>query len=758
MLTDYEGSIQLSSFFGIMEYKVGEYMSNKIKKLIKSDYTRVFLLSLLVALIMLLPSIIKNKGLLILSGDFQTQQVAFNVNVNDQIRSGNTLYTFNNDLGSSIIEGYSFYDLGSPFFLLGLIFPSSWFPYLIGIFLILKYAFTGLFSYIYFIQFVKRKELAVLGSLLYTFSGFQICNMLFYHFHDIVMLFPLLLYSIDKLFQKNKKGLFAIILGLTILTNYVFAFGELVFLFIYLVINGICGRFKYSKKNILMFIFELFIAIGLSMCILLPSIISLSSNPRVGNSLSLQQYFLYPFTQYIKIFQALLIPTDIINKSSVVNSANWASCEMWIPFFGILLPCVYVLKNKKNYLSVITITLSIFMLIPILNSSFTVFNAQYYARWYYIQSIFIVIMSIKTLDDRIELKNGINLFKIIWEIYILLLVVYFIYIIKGFDTINTYYLINILIAFFCFILVPYIVKKYYKYDEINLLIIPVIICILMEGYHYINYQSIQDINYDNNKLYVEAINTDLIKDNEFYRVKYLGCMYNMNLYFNESSIDSFNSSIAPSIFKIYNSLGIYRKQNTSISLEYRELIDFYSTKYIVTCNSRDLKDDGYKYLYKKEKYTVYLNEQYQAMGIILNDVISNEQFSKIKTSSEKIKIFSDSFIANEKDDIIDNSAEILDSFTRKVANGVYSNIEVSADSTILYTIPYDNNFIITVNDKKVDYFELNNGLIGFNIPKGSNEISIIYKATNFKNGLVISLGSLILLIIYSRFSKKYLKN
>lgn len=733
-------------------------MINNINKLLKSDYVKIFLLILLVALVMLLPNIIKNKGLLILSGDFQTQQVAFNINVNDQIKSGNTLYTFNNDLGSSIVEGYSFYDLGSPFFLLGLIFPSSWYPYLIGILLILKYAFTGLFSYIYFKQFVKRKELAVLGSLLYTFTGFQICNMIFYHFHDIVMLFPLLLYSIDRLFQRNKKGLFAIILGLTILTNFVFAFGELLFLIIYLIINGICGRFKYNRKNILMFIFELFAAIGISMCILLPSILSLSSNPRVGNNLSLKQYFLYPITQYIKIFQALLIPTDIINKSSIINSANWASCEMWIPFFGILLPCVYVLRNKKDYLSVITITLLIFMLIPILNSSFTMFNAQYYARWYYIPSIFIVIMSIKTLDDRLELKNGINLFKIIWEIYFLLLVVYFIYIIKDFKTIDFYYIFNIVIALSCFILVPYLIKKYYKYDKINLLIIPVITCILIEGYHYINYQSIQDINYSNNKTYVEAINNDLIEDSEFYRVKYLGCMYNMNLYFNEASIDSFNSSIAPSVFKIYNSLGIYRKQNTSISLEYKQLIDFYSTKYIVTCNSKDLSEEGYKYLYEKGRYTVYLNEQYKEMGIILNGVISNEQFSKIKTTLEKIKIFSSSYVTNEEENIIDNNGEILSSSTKKIDNGVHSDLEVSADSTILYTIPYDNDFKITVNGKNVDYFKINKGLIGFNIKKGINEISIIYKATNFKKGLFISLGSMLLIIIYSKFSKEKYKN
>lgn len=729
-------------------------MIKKITKLLDNNYCKVFFLSLLIGLVMLLPNIIKNKGLLLLSGDFQTQQIAFNISVNNEFKSGNTLYTLNNDLGSSIVEGYSFYSVASPLFLLSLIFPADWYPYLISVFLILKYAFTGLFAYIYFKDFVKRKELAILGALLYTFSGFQIFNMLFFHYHELVMLFPLFLYSIDKLFKDNKKGLFAIILALTILTNYVFAFGELIFLVIYLIVNGIFKRFKYTPKNIFGFLFELLIGVGLSMCILIPSTISMFSNPRVGNTIDLKEYFLYPFTQYIKIFQSILIPTDIINNASLINKTNWSACEMWIPFFGIFLACVYIIKNKKDYLSVLAIILLIFMFVPLLNSSFTMFNTQYYARWFYIPSIFIAIMTIKALDERLELKKGIVLFKIIWELYIIFAIIYILYIVKTLEIINYYYIFSVCLSLVSIFIAIFVIKKYYKSDKIRLLIIPVIICILLEGYHYIDYQSNHDLKYDENQLYINALNNDLIKDDEFYRVKYVGCIYNMNLYFNEASIDSFNSSIAPSVFKMYNSLDIYRKQNTSVSLQYKELLNFLSTKYIVTCNSQDLTEYGYKYLYKKGSYTVYLNEQYQDIGIIFDSVVTNDELNSVDTVLEKTKLYASNYIIDDKSKIIINNSKVLNSFSKKISNGLYSELELSDDATVVYTIPYDDNFVITVNGAKTDYFEINNGLIGINLAKGNNEVRIVYEATNFKKGLAIGFVCLVLLVFYSKKRRK----
>ena len=193
-------------------------MKNKLKN---NHYLKVIIISLIMASIILVPQIIKGKGILSVFSDFNYQQIPFSIEANNVIKTGNIQYEWNNDLGTSFIGSYSFYNLGSIFFLISLIFPSTVFPYLIGPLLILKYVVAALFAYIFLKRYVKNKDYAVIGALLYAFSGFQITNMLFNHFHDVVALFPLLLIGLDKAMLDNKKGLFAIAVAINAFTKVV---------------------------------------------------------------------------------------------------------------------------------------------------------------------------------------------------------------------------------------------------------------------------------------------------------------------------------------------------------------------------------------------------------------------------------------------------------------------------------------------------------------------------------------------------------
>lgn len=125
--------------------------------------------------------------------------------MNYSLKNGSFLWTWYNDLGSNFIGTFSFYNLFSPFNMIGYVFPEKFFEYLIGPIFILKYGVAGLTSYLFFKRYVKNKNYALIGSLLYSFSGFQLTNILFYHFHDVFALFPLLLYTLDNLVYENKK-------------------------------------------------------------------------------------------------------------------------------------------------------------------------------------------------------------------------------------------------------------------------------------------------------------------------------------------------------------------------------------------------------------------------------------------------------------------------------------------------------------------------------------------------------------------------
>ena len=143
-----------------------------------------FLLAFLVACIIFIPAMIWDRGYFIFLGDFNSQQIPFYQVAHRAVRSGNMGWNWYTDLGVNFIGSYSFYLLGSPFFWLTVPLPEAWLPYCMGPLLILKFSCCSLTAYLWLRRNVKNREFAVLGGLLYAFSGFSIYNIFFNHFHD----------------------------------------------------------------------------------------------------------------------------------------------------------------------------------------------------------------------------------------------------------------------------------------------------------------------------------------------------------------------------------------------------------------------------------------------------------------------------------------------------------------------------------------------------------------------------------------------
>ena len=181
--------------------------------------------------------ILADGGVFTLRDDFNSQQLPFSVALNHLLKNDLGEWSWNTDLGTQTVGAYSFYGLGSPFFWVSMLFPGSAFPYIVGYLYILKYVVAGATSYCYIKRFVKNPFFALIGALLYAFSGFQSTNLLFYHFHDAVAFFPLLLIGIEKALTENKKAWFIFAVFLNCMVNYFFFIGEVVFLLIYFVVR-----------------------------------------------------------------------------------------------------------------------------------------------------------------------------------------------------------------------------------------------------------------------------------------------------------------------------------------------------------------------------------------------------------------------------------------------------------------------------------------------------------------------------------------
>ena len=134
---------------------------------------KCMLLCLFLAFISFVYFIIKGEGIFSLRSDFNIQQIPFTMSVHHAILNGEFGWLYNVDLGTNIVGAFSFYNLGSPFFWISMVFQAKHFPYVVGWLYVLKYVVAGGTAYLYLRRFLLKKRSAVFGAVLYAFSGFQ---------------------------------------------------------------------------------------------------------------------------------------------------------------------------------------------------------------------------------------------------------------------------------------------------------------------------------------------------------------------------------------------------------------------------------------------------------------------------------------------------------------------------------------------------------------------------------------------------------
>ncbi|MFR0950306.1 MAG: YfhO family protein [Ruminococcus callidus] len=212
-------------------------------------YLLAFLLGFGSLLVVILPIIIADGGYYIYYGDYNSQQIPFYNLANDAVRSGSFGWNWYTDLGVNFIGSYAFYLLGSPFFWLTTLLPRSWVTFAMPVLLCMKHGIASLTAYAYIRRFVRSPHAAMIGGLLYAFSGFQLFNIFFNHFQDVTAFFPLLLIAMEELVNQNRRGVFALSVALLAAINYFFFTGQVVFLVLYFIVRCFSKDFHASLKS-----------------------------------------------------------------------------------------------------------------------------------------------------------------------------------------------------------------------------------------------------------------------------------------------------------------------------------------------------------------------------------------------------------------------------------------------------------------------------------------------------------------------------
>ncbi len=140
-------------------------------------------------------------------------------------------------------------------------------------------------------------------------------------------------------------------------------------------------------------------------------------------------------------------------------------------------------------------------------------------------------------------------------------------------------------------------------------------------------------------------------------------------------------------------------------------------------------------------------------------------------SVDKIEIINPDFIegapdiylyTKELDIIVEDFQELMsNSFKNTNVNGnkISSTIEVKNNRNFIYTsIAYDEGWNLKVNGKNIEYQKANMGFIGFYLEEGVHNVELTYQIENLNIGIIISLSSLTLLVVFHFIERKYNKS
>lgn len=628
----------------------------------KRNYALItFITALVTAVIIFVPFIIINGGVFYYYGDFNVQEIPFYQLAHDAVRSGEPGWSHITDLGTDFVSSYSFYLLGSPFFWLTIPFPNEFVPYLIGPLMILKFACASLSAYLFLRRYVKNKSFAVLGGLLYAFSGFSIYNVFFFHFHEPMIMFPLLLAALDAFLYDKKRGVFAVAVFASCVVNYYFFVGQVLFVVMYYLMITLTKAYKFRIKEFLLLAVEVLIGFSATAFILLPSVLGLMGNPRLDSLPQGWESLVHDMPQrYWLIILGFLFPADMPAFPTFTPDSNckWASVAGWLPLFGMTGVIAYLQMRKRDWLKKLITLLMLFAFVPVLNSMFQLMNSSiYYARWFYMLVLMFALATIKAIEDESVNWNR----AVAWSAGLTAGAALLIGLMPsvtrndegveetviGVQATFERFWIYVLFAMASLLAFVLILKKFGENKRrfalmtvSGTLIISIITSVFIIATGVVSSSTVKTIKEDiiNSR---EDIKIDELEDvrSDFYE-----CVDNTAMFWRVQSINCFQSSVSTSIMQFYDAMGITRDVASRPDVSAYGLRAFLSCKYLFDyandgeTGSQEsfIDEDGntkmpcWDYIKTCNGFDIYENECYIPMGFAYDSFVTEEEFSGIQ--------------------------------------------------------------------------------------------------------------------------------
>lgn len=670
-------------------------------------YKKTFLYSAIIAVAITLPFVIyewvvTGHGVFLYYGDYNAQQLAFYRHCVDAVHQGNFGWDWYTDLGSNFVGSYSYYMIGSPFFWIMCLFPSSWAPYLMGPVYILKYITAAMLAYCYLKRWVKNKDYAVLGALLYAFCGFQVYNTFFNQYHEVVALFPLLLIGMEELVQNDRKGIFAVAVALNAMCNYFMFAGQVVFCVLYFFFRFADRSFRITLKRFGSLVLEAVLGAMMSMVLFWPAALGVLGNSRVNRSFATLQAVLYwkkdgglYWQRYGQILESYFFPPDIPSRVNFFygHTERWASISGWLPMFGMTGTFALFTTKRRNWLKALIVFLIICSFVPGLNSMFFLGNSSYYARWFYLMVMMMIVGTILALDNPSSRWKGALAASLTAILAIAIPLG-----LRWYDDPSTEKSVDYQLGRAPFPLrfwlytgiaiagvwLLWFLIKHYRGTKVFTKALLIATSVTIVVYACIHIENGKEHSHASDFMVDQCLNGEVeLPDPEenfyridFYRTDSISTIDNLGLYWHYPSIECFHTVIPPSIMDFYNLLGYYRSVGSRTLSSWYGLRAFTSTRYSliregtngrknVSVDPNDeseiekyenstswdyvgeqdgksvfvkeqfATDKGWTYVNTQNKFDIYENEHWLPMGFYYDEFMTETQFKKLGSGLQR---------------------------------------------------------------------------------------------------------------------------
>ena len=770
----------------------------------KKYYQKAFFVTLIMAFVMFIPFVIIDGGYFIFYGDYNAQQIPFFKQCVEAVHNGTMGWDWKTDLGANFFGSYTYYTLGSPFFWFMTLFPANWAPYLMMPLLCVKIALFSLFSFIYIRRFVTKPQSALVGGILYAFSSFNLYN-IFFQFQDAMIWFPLLLIALEEAVINKRRGVFALAMAINCLANYFFFIQECIFLILYFVVRyAVDPRFICRLKDFFCLAFECIVGVLIAGVLFFPSIYQVLDVPRSHNSLVDWNFLFFGDEQrYGLLLESFFFPPEIAARNEMFQNANakWSSVALYLPLFSMAGVIAFFKNEKKHWVKPLLLLCLLFAFVPGLNSSFTLFNNNYYTRWFYMPELICCLATAYVLDRKeFDIKFGVKATAaataVIGGLALLAPFTKEVTNIDGTKTKTvvprfmtiTYWPLWVAIALavvsivVLFVLVKIRKKVSYSVFMKRVTALTIVFSMFL-GYYFIGCG--RSIGPRVGRFNTMASAKFVIDDPDFYRIEGLDETNNANMFWGMSSLKSFTSIIPGSTFDLYDLLGISRTVNSAPDYDRYAFRALARVKYLMVPNDMSNQESAlnklsiYKKIDTQGIYDIYETDYALPMGFAYDDyyleedvkgnkkvdnlmvraaVLKKEQVSKYSDILNKLDVDTTGVISLEKfkEDAQNRIDEGVYQFSTN-KNGFTAVSDYDTEKLVCFSVPWCKGWSATVNGEPVEVDKINGGLCAIRVPAGESQISFTYETPGLKYGIIASIAGIVLLaayILYFKFIKR----